>query len=520
MDLVIGQPGLCHGADLALPDVAFGLLGQAHVGAQQWVYGDGIGVGDATGRVVEQQTTVVPCGQWCVDQSAGGVEHGEVDGGAGGVEVAGQCAQPVGQWLFAAHAGQRSRRHVEAAGGLVDRVGQQGVGGQLGEDPVAVFEGGLHRRGEAYGVAQVVHPVVGVAVGLLARVERGRRVVGDFRLQRADFGERFGQFVEDRVDLRGVRCYVDGHLTGQHVALLPGGHQVAYRLGGPADHGGLRGGHHRDHGVVDAARHQLRKHLLGRQFHRCHGAGAGDTGHQRRPPADDAHSVFEAERAGDHRGRGLAQRVADDRAGRYAVGLHCGRQRDLHGKQGRLHPVDAGHDLGGGHGFGHREAGFRGDQWFDRGDGGGEYRFGGQQVGAHARPLRALPGEHPDRSAVVLADRGWVGGFAGGDFPQRLGQLRGGGGQYGGAHRPVSAPAGQGVGQIRRRQLGSLGVDPIGQPRGGLPQRVLRAGRQREQQRAVDTGCGRGVAWCTGFGGWHRCLLDNGVHIGARHAIR
>lgn len=91
-------------------------------------------------------------------------------------------------------------------------------------------------------------------------------------------------------------------------------------------------------------------------------------------------------------------------------------------------------------------------------------------------------------------------GFAGGDFPQRLGQLRGGGGQYGGAHRPVSAPAGQGVGQIRRRQLGSLGVDPIGQPRGGLPQRVLRAGRQREQQRAVDTGCGRGVAWCTGFG--------------------
>lgn len=204
----------------------------------------------------------------------------------------------------------------------------------------------MHRRGEAYGVAQVVHPVVGVAVGLLARVERGRRVVGDFRLQRADFGERFGQFVEDRVDLRGVRCYVDGHLTGQHVALLPGGHQVAYRLGGPADHGGLRGGHHRDHGVVDAARHQLRKHLLSRQFHRCHGAGAGDTGHQRRPPADDAHSVFEAERAGDHRGRGLAQRVADDRAGRYAVGLHCGRQRDLHGKQGRLHPVDAGHDLG------------------------------------------------------------------------------------------------------------------------------------------------------------------------------
>lgn len=59
-------------------------------------------------------------------------------------------------------------------------------------------------------------------------------------MQRADFGERFGQFVEDRVDLRGVRCYVDGHLTGQHVALLPGGHQVAYRLGGPADHGGLR----------------------------------------------------------------------------------------------------------------------------------------------------------------------------------------------------------------------------------------------------------------------------------------
>ena len=48
----------------------------------------------------------------------------------------------------------------------------------------------------------------------------------------------------------------------------------------------------------------------------------------------------------------------------------------------------------------------RGDQRLDLGDGGGEHRFVGQQLGAHRRPLRALPGEHPYRAAVVLADRG------------------------------------------------------------------------------------------------------------------
>ncbi len=53
--------------------------------------------------------------------------------------------------------------------------------------------------------------------------------------------------------------------------------QVAYRPEVAADHGGLREATTATHGVVDAARHN--SSALSRQFHRCHGAGAGITGH-------------------------------------------------------------------------------------------------------------------------------------------------------------------------------------------------------------------------------------------------
>ena len=137
-----------------------------------------------------------------------------------------------------------------------------------------------------------------------------------------------------------MRGDIDGDLAGHHITLLPGRDQIANRLGGTADHRGLRRGHHRHHDVVDAAGHQLRKHLLGRQFHRCHGTGTGDAGHQPRAAADDAHPVFQRQRSGDDGCRGLTQGVPDDRARAHPVCLHGGGQRDLHGEQRRLDPVD------------------------------------------------------------------------------------------------------------------------------------------------------------------------------------
>ena len=74
------------------------------------------------------------------------------------MQIRHEAAQPVRQLLFAAHAGQSGQRHVEAAGGLLDSVGEQRVRRQLREDPVAVLQSGLHRRGEPHRVAQIVRP--------------------------------------------------------------------------------------------------------------------------------------------------------------------------------------------------------------------------------------------------------------------------------------------------------------------------------------------------------------------------
>ena len=278
----------------------------------------------------QPQPTVRPGRQRRVHQPPIRVEHGEVDRGARAVQICHKATQPVWQRLFAAHAGQSSQRHVETAGGLLESVGEQRVRRQLREDPVAVLQSGLHRRGEPHRAAHVVHPVPGVAHRLLARVEQGRRVEGNFRCHRIELGECVGQLVEDRIDLRRMRGDVDGDLAGHHVTLLPGRDQLANRLGGTADHRGLRRGHHRHHDVLDAARRQLRKHLLGRQFHRRHGAGTGDAGHQPRAAADDAQPVFQRQRARDDSRRGLAQRMPDDRARAHAVCLQGGGQRDLH----------------------------------------------------------------------------------------------------------------------------------------------------------------------------------------------
>ena len=335
-----------------------------------------------------------------------------------------------------------------------------------------------------------------------------------------------------------MRGDVHGDLAGRDVAALPRSDQLGHRLGGTTDHGGLRRCHHRHHHVFDSAHRQLREDLLGRQVHQRHRAGPGDAGHQPRPPADDAHAILQRQCAGDHRRGGLTHRMPDHRTRTDTASGHRRRQRDLHGEQGRLHPVDADHHIWSGHRPGHRKPGLGGDQRLDPGDGGGELRFGAQQFGTHLRPLRTLPGEHPDRAPLVATHRCLQRNVAVGDLAQRRRQLRSIPGGHRGAHRTVCPPTSQGVPQIRERHI-VVGLHPISQPACAATQLPRRGGRERKQQRrfvglyvgsagvtggcvgsaGVTGGCvGRRAGRCVGrrTGGG---LFQDGVHIGTRHPV-
>ena len=129
MYLVIAQPGQRRSADLSLPGVALGLLRQSDMRAQQRMHGNA----EATLRpifhtiAVVVQVTMCPGRQRRVKQAPSGIEHREVQCGARTVQIREQAAESVRQRLLAPHAGQCGHRHADAAGGLLDGVGQQRV---------------------------------------------------------------------------------------------------------------------------------------------------------------------------------------------------------------------------------------------------------------------------------------------------------------------------------------------------------------------------------------------------------
>lgn len=138
---MVGEPGLGGGADVGLPQVALGFLLQVDVRAEQRMDRNGAaamcrGLQPAVGQ---PQPAVRPGRQRRVHQPPGRVEHGEIDRGAGIVQVRHKAAQPVWQRLSAAHAGQGGHRYFAAAGGLFERADEQRVRRQFGEDPVAVL---------------------------------------------------------------------------------------------------------------------------------------------------------------------------------------------------------------------------------------------------------------------------------------------------------------------------------------------------------------------------------------------
>lgn len=167
---VIGQPAQRRGSDLGLPRVALRLLGQAHMGAQQRMHGDGwsslrLGVPAVE---AEEQVTVRPCRQRYIQQATVGVQHREIHGGTDAVHLGQQIAHPVRQCLFAPHRGQSGGRRIEAGGGLLDGVGQQWVWRELDEHAMPIFQRRLHRGAEPHGVTQIVQPIIGIAERLLA----------------------------------------------------------------------------------------------------------------------------------------------------------------------------------------------------------------------------------------------------------------------------------------------------------------------------------------------------------------
>ena len=178
--LVVAQPRLRRGADVALPNVALRLLLQPHVRAQQRMHRNGAsavrpGVLTVAGQAAADGESMSAAARPPAARSGYSTEKSTAAPAL--CRSASEAAQPVRQLLLAPHGGQSGQRHVEASRGLLDGVGQQRVRGQLREDPVAVLQRRLHRRGEPHRVTQVVHPVTGIAHRLVARVVQGRRVV-------------------------------------------------------------------------------------------------------------------------------------------------------------------------------------------------------------------------------------------------------------------------------------------------------------------------------------------------------
>ena len=183
VDLVIAQPRLGIGADVGLPHVTLRHLGQPDVCAEQRVHRQR---GGALLLPVagQDQPGVGPRGQRRVDECPVRPQDAEIECSTCTVHVRDESAQTVRHLLLAAHARQRRQPDVDAAGVLVDGVGEQGVRREFAEDAVAVFERRLDGGGEPDRVPEVVHPVVGVELGGIARVVQRRRVVRDRRLHR------------------------------------------------------------------------------------------------------------------------------------------------------------------------------------------------------------------------------------------------------------------------------------------------------------------------------------------------
>ena len=169
------------------------------------------------------------------------------------------------------------------------------------------------------------------------------------------------------------------------------------------------------------------------------------------PVAGDPRAVGQIDDAGDDAGGDLADGVPDHRGRRRTTGAQHRRQPDLHREGQGLHLIGAA-VLAAGQRRAGGEAEFVTEYRVDGIDDGGEFGFLAQQLGAHAHPVRAVSGTHPDRPGTG-AGYHRAGGHRG--VPLTAGQrvqaddeflvIRGDDGR---AHRLVGAPRPQGARDI------------------------------------------------------------------------
>ncbi len=225
---------------------------------------------------------------------------------------------------------------------------------------------------------------------------------------------------------------------------------------------------------------------------RHHPAGAGDGPDRLAAQRDHLGRVPQRQRAGDVRGGDLALRVADD-----GVGVHTQRtpqrgQRHHHREQHRLHDVDAVQARRARHAPHARRSS---DQSTKSANASWQQRISSrergraiQQVDRHARPLRALPGEHEHRFP--------------GDFPWGAG------------------PSGD---HVRCRGARRDGREPGHQLLAGGPERPRRGGRRRPlvvtSEYPTSTGSVSGCA-STNRRNRSACAAQRGRRLSGQHPRR
>ena len=221
--------------------------------------------------------------------------------------------------------------------------------------------------------------------------------------------------------------------------------------------------------------------------------------------ADDPHPVLERQCSRDDGGGHLTHRVPDDRARAHPVRLHRRGQCHLHGEERGLDPVDSGHRLA-------APTSLRSPRTRIRARSAARARrplrrtpARCQQFSTHPGPLRALPGEHPHRPPVVLADRGPIWTSPSATSRNAVDQLltaarRSPRSARAGAHAdgPGCRPGQTNRLRVHGRFRRHLG-QPVSQPARGSAQLLCRGRRQREQQRARDIGR-VGAVWSSGSG--------------------
>ncbi len=356
------------------------------------------------------------------DPASGGKHLRPVDGDAVRVRLGQRGQHAGGAALVPAERAGDDRRPVGLGlveGGL-DGGGQHRMGGGLDEDGVAGVAEHPDGVGELDGVAEAGVPVRGVGLGALQDLAgHGRR-----HRQPAGPGDDGGQQGEDLVaellDLRAVGGVADGEPPGPHPGRLAGGGELVEGGGIAGDHGRVRAV---DRGDVGPAgpREQPGLDRVGRFGDREHAAASGQR--RQRAAAEGHHSgrVVQGEDPGDD-GRGdLALGVPEHRVGAHPGRLPHRRKRHHDRPQRRLHHVDPVEVQV----IVERPVDIRREGRTAFGHPCGEHRAARGELPAHARPLRALAGEHEHHAPAVAAGRHGAGHGRGRRLSRRDGRQPG-----------------------------------------------------------------------------------------------